>query len=629
VNTCCIAVIGHVDHGKSALVCALTGIETDRLPEEKARGLSITPGYAYAHYSSGVVDFIDVPGHEDFIAAMVSGASGARAAMVVISAVEGIRTQTREHLEIAAALGIEVAIVAVTKADLLAQDARELRLEAIRLALSESGFGDPRTMLCSALTGEGLPELHAELETLLVAPERAAGPLHAFLPIDRVFSLAGRGTIVTGTLLGAEISADRRMRILPEGHGVTLRGLQSRGGERDRVQPGERVAVNLRGVAVGQIRRGAVLCAPDAFAQSVCMDVVLDVKGGSGTALKQGEEVRVLLGTASDVAQVRHFATGTDSGDQSVFAQLRFRKPVVGFAGQRAVLRRLSPSQTLGGAIVLDPQARFARANDLARRGVLAAVLRQDAYCIARALAKAHGGAFYIEDFARLARLNEPDASAALEESFVSVGSDMFASREDIESCTVAIIEALRRYHAANPMAMAAPRSVLSRLKAPAALVWHAEAAALADDLLRADGTHLALRDHDPFALLTPDRLALLERIEKTALEAGLGPPQDGADNDLLTLLIDSGRLVALPNVSLGQTLVFHRDALSAAAQRLCAAFPAPEPFTTSQARGALNTTRRIIVPVLEYFDARGITRRSGDTREMAADFPVPPLRAT
>lgn len=632
MNTCCVVVIGHVDHGKTALVRALTGTDTDRLPEEKKRGLSIVPGYAHATYPSGIVDFIDVPGHEDFIPAMVSGASGARAALVVISATEGIRAQTLEHLEIAAALGLEKAIVAVTKSDLLTMVEREHRMAEIRHALSDTDFGDAEMIACSALTGAGLEELHSLLEALVTRPPHRVAPPHAFLPVDRVFSLAGRGTIVTGTLTGGALVSGSQAQIMPPGVQVTLRGLHTRGEERAIVQAGKRIAVNLRGIAVAQIPRGAVLWSGGDYGLSHCMDVALTRPPRGAHRLKHNEQVRVLLGTANAVAHVRLFST--DAGD-ATYAQLRFQKPVVGFAGQRAVLRRLSPQQTIGGAIVLDPQATPARPNDALRIALLAAVERQDISGVAANLARAQGGVFSLNQMARLMRQCVPKAQIALGQGFVPLGADCVAAREDIADCAVRITAALRNYHTEHPLDVAAPRSVLSGLKANAALVVHAESVLLENGLIRAHGTRLALSGHDPVSLLTPDQRVRMAALEAMFREAALAPPrhqdmaQDALDRDLMALLVEVGRLCALPNIALGQTIVLHRDALDAAAVLLRAAFPPPLSFSTSQARSALSTSRRIIVPVLEYFDTQGITLRTNDLREMAPDFSVTPQDAT
>src|SRR5436190_601015 len=270
-----IAVIGHVNHGKTALIRALTGIETDRLAEEKARGLSITLGYAWRDYAAGTVDFLDAPGHEDFIRAMVMGATGASAALLVISATEGFGRQTHEHLRVAHLLGLRAGIVAVTKVDLL-PDGAETGVRA-RLATELEGTflaGEP-VVFCSAQTGTGLPALHDALEALLDRCPAADPAPGAILPLDRVFTVAGSGPVVTGTLQGGLLAAGAPVMLMPSGRHVTLRRLQVHGETVEAASPGGRVAAALRGVAVDEVQPGEVMCAPDSLAASLLVDVEL------------------------------------------------------------------------------------------------------------------------------------------------------------------------------------------------------------------------------------------------------------------------------------------------------------------------------------------------------------------
>ncbi|MEH6830569.1 MAG: GTP-binding protein, partial [Sulfitobacter sp.] len=373
MNTRCIVVIGHVDHGKTSLVRALTGIETDRLAEEKERGLSIALGFAHRAYPEGTIDFIDAPGHEDFIQAMVSGATGAQSILAVISLTEGIGAQTLEHLTIAGLLGLTNAVIAVTKSDTLEPSSHAARLEVIRSELAQTPFADAELLLCSALTGDGLDALHLALQKTLSGPANASAPLQSILPIDRVFSMPGHGTIVTGTLLGQELHVNTHAVLQPDGRKTTVRGLQSRGEKRGLVKAGERVAVNLRGVAVKDIPRGAALCVGDALPPSTCFDVSIGLNPWSNTALKHNEDIRVMFGTSSEIASVRVFGGKQIAPKQSGHAQLRFKKQVVGFAGQKAILRRLSPPETLGGATILDPIAMPTKSTNKRRLAVLLA----------------------------------------------------------------------------------------------------------------------------------------------------------------------------------------------------------------------------------------------------------------
>ncbi|WP_298862122.1 selenocysteine-specific translation elongation factor [uncultured Sulfitobacter sp.] len=627
----CIVVIGHVDHGKTALVHALTGMDTDRLTEEKQRGLSITAGYAHRNYASGMLDLIDAPGHADFIPAMVAGATGARAVLIVISAHEGIGAQTLEHLRIAELLGIRAGVIALTKSDLLDPVQHDARCAAILNDLTDTAYAGLRLVICSAQTGAGIETLHAALEEVVTSTDAATGPLHSFLPIDRAFTLEGRGTIVTGTLQGQDLTLDRDLALLPQGQQVRLRGLQSRGAPREIVRAGERTAANLRGIAVDEVIRGSVLCEIGAAAPSTCIDVAVEVLPDARHPLKHNQDIRVLFGTSIEVANLRLFGGGQMAAGSRGFAQLRFKTPVVGFAGQRAILRRLSPAATIGGAVFLDPQSTPARASDTDRLQVLQASQDGDVKAIAEALSKALGGLAKQSDVARLSRISPHAVEDRLGHSFTQIGPSLFAKQTTIEACASDILVKLATYHSQNPLHIAATRPALQDHKISTALFAHVIDLVEERGDIRLHGQRIALCDHYPLNLLTATQQSTLAAIETEVLNFALTPPAPADlartpnEYDLLQLSIDLGRLVELPNVALGQMLLLHAETLTAAAQTLRDAFPLAQLFTTSEARVALGTSRRVIVPVLEFFDAQGVTARTGNTRHMASPISVPP----
>ncbi|MEP4195512.1 MAG: selenocysteine-specific translation elongation factor [Aliishimia sp.] len=623
MKTCCVVVIGHVDHGKTSLVRALSGIETDRLPEEKARGLSIAPGFAHHSYPVGIIDFIDAPGHEDFIQAMISGATGASAALIVVSAVEGIGAQTLEHLNIAQLLGIENGVIVVTKCDLLAPSDHATRLSELRADLSHTQFSDVPIIMCSALTGEGLESVHTALQNVLSKATDTRTPLQSFLPIDRVFSAPGHGTIVTGTLLGRSLHVGDPVVVQPQARKTTIRGLQSRGLQRDHIHAGERIAVNLRGLAVDDVSRSSVLCVGSSDLPSETIDVTLDVQPNATRALKHMEDVRVLFGTTSEVASVRLFGGGRVAPGKTGFAQLRFKKPVMGFAGQRAILRCLSPAETLGGAIFLDPQARPARSGDKGRLRVLEAAQSCDMGRIAQALCQTMGGVANVDDIARLSRTHLDSVRDTLGDGFQFITANLVCARANIETCKAKLLAALAAFHIENPLCAMADRQAIADPKISLDLQRFVEAELIESEDIRRHDNKLALDTHDPIATLNADQLARLDEIEHAWRQSGLAPPsiesfaQGQHDKDLFALLVDLERLVSVRNVSLKQTLVFHKDALRSAAISLATCFPSPQDFTTSDARTALATSRRVIVPVLEHLDANGVTVRTGNARQM------------
>jgi len=627
-----VAVIGHVNHGKTALTRALTGIETDRLQEEIERGLSITLGFAWRDYGEGSIDFIDAPGHEDFIRAMVAGASGAQAALLVVSAVERFGRQTWEHLQIAGLLGIEAGIVAVTKADLLPAGAEAAVLSEIRARLAATALADAPIIFCSAASGRGVEQLHARLgELCRTCPGLRALP-GAFLPIDRAFTLPGAGTIVTGTLLGGPLTAGAEAVLQPSERRVDLRALQVHGQTVVSAQPGGRVAVGLRGVSLSEVKAGDVLCASAGFPTGRQVDVQLALSANCPRPLKHLDEMRLMWGARRDVASVRLIGARTIAPGGSALAQLRFSAPVVAFAGQRGVLRRLSPAETVGGVLVLDPTAEPVRGKTASRVEALEAVIDGDLDRIADAVAARSAGLASMTVVARLARRSETEVRTALASRFQDLDADRIVRSEAVAHAREAYIAELTLAHGQAParaaISVGAIRAALARV-APRDLIAHVEHALATAGDIRLDGNLVALAGHDPLRALSSDALERLRSIETALRDGGVQPPDlvqlagaDGADADLVRLLVESGRATELRNVSLRQTLVYHGDALATAFTTLNAAFPNGSMFATGEARAALATTRKFIVPLLERFDALGLTIREGDLRRVAQADP-------
>ncbi|QPO09361.1 selenocysteine-specific translation elongation factor [Sulfitobacter sp. B30-2] len=619
MTSACVIVIGHVDHGKTALVRALTGMETDRLAEEKARGLSIALGFAHCEMAGGTLDLIDAPGHEDFIRTMVSGASGAQGAMLVVSAVEGVAAQTREHLQIARLLQVPVAVVAVTKVDLIPEAALPARLAEIADTLAAQGVTGAELVPCSAPAAGGTDHLRQVLARRFNALPARAAPMGAFLPMDRAFTLAGRGTVVTGTLLGGALAVGEALTVQPSGAATVVRGLQARGAARERVTAGERVAVNLRGIALEDITRGDVICTGGQGA-TLCMDVWLTVSDTAPRPVKHMQDLRVLWGTAHEVATLRLMGGGQIAPGGAGLGQLRFKRPVVAFAGQAAVLRQLSPAATLAGAVILDPQATAVGAGDRRRLAVMQAAQQQDGTALAAALCAQGRGVALWSDLVRLARC---DATAALPTGVVRLSPEHIALADDLATVQTAVVATLQRFHTDHPIKQGAALSMLQRVTPLRGLVPFAQA-----ELVR--GGEVVLRDglvslarHDPFAALAPQQLARLTEIEESMRAGGTSPPDvrqfdAPEDADLIALMVAQGRLVSLANIALKQQVVFHAATIGQAQRSLAAIFPLPTAFTTSEARTALGTSRKFIVPLLEHLDALGMTLRDGDTRQIA-----------
>lgn len=622
-----IAVIGHVDHGKTALVKALTGVETDTLAEERARGLTISLGFAHRETERGWLHFIDAPGHADFVRTTAAGLSGVDGVLLAVSAPDGVQAQTREHLRLAHCLGIRQVIVALTKAD-LANDEMVARTQAeIETELSAYSLEPLAIVACCSLSGMGSDSLGHALERFLDRPQQRVRLPGFYLPVDRVFTAPGVGTVVTGTLIGGAIMRDDAATIAPDGTMTSVRGLQVAGTDQTSAAPGSRVAVNVRGVETSALRKGAVVYAPNAgFAPSPRFDVALDAADKNGLHLKHMDEIMVMLGTAYEPARVRLYTADVGAGE-AVLAQLEFSRPQVGYAGQRFILRNPAAGQIICGGAVIDPVAPTVRRNKAAHQAILRAAHQGTPDAIANALADRDKGVVSLPELARLSALDSDQITPLIKASF-ELGKAGFAlRRSDIERACEALLTALAAQHKARPLRPHHPidliRAALGRL--PGALREQAERRLLDTGHITGDEGDVALASHDPLAEMTPEQGAALTDIEQQLQTLALrpGPRLDSKSttpeqDDMIELLIAKGKLIRLYNHALNQQVLLHASTIQLARETLQQAFPSGVPFTTGEARSALNTNRKIIVPLLEFLDADGTTQRDGDVRYLA-----------
>ena len=613
-GVCTVVVIGHVDHGKTALVRALTGTETDRLAEERQRGLSIVPGFAHCSYAGGIVDLIDAPGHSDFISAMVAGATGARAALLIVSLADGIEPQTVEHIRIMQSLGVESFTVALTKSDLVLPVRQRERCDSILSGLDALGITPRNVVTCSAHSGAGLDDLHSGLQAHLQGTSEPNGLAGAILPIDRVFAAKGHGTVVTGTLIGGALRNSDRLTLLPAAKEVTIRNIQSRGADRKNVQPDQRVALNLRGVAQAEIARGAMLAVTRHAVATQRIDISLSVLTDAPKGLKHMETLRVHFGTAAETARLALYGQRTLTPGENGFAQLRFDKPVAAYRDQPALLRSLSPFATLASARFMNPGATPARGGRAVRLAVLQSANEGSTKDLAEALCIEGRGLGDLTAFGQLA----DDLS---EDRFQVFEDRQFARLNDLEVCRSSILAVLDRYFTESPLKTHMPDRVLKGKISFPVLENHACKSLLDDRIVERRFGGLSRTGYDPERHLTRQHVERMAQLEQRVQTSGMNPPPlaeitaTPLDQDLLALLLWKGRLAILENVALNQSLVFHSETLSDAMNLLRMRFPPPDAFTTSEAREALATTRKFIVPVLEHFDQQGATKREGNLR--------------
>ncbi|MBN2516140.1 MAG: selenocysteine-specific translation elongation factor [Deltaproteobacteria bacterium] len=350
---------GHVDHGKTALIKALTGIDTDRLKEEKERGITIELGFAQLTLNNGQkIGIVDVPGHERFVKNMVAGAGGIDVVALVIAADEGVMPQTREHLDICQLLAIRKGIVALTKTDLVDEEWRGLVKEDIRDFLTGTFLEGCPIVPLSAVTGTGLPEFLSALEKIIAETEERADPGFFRLPIDRVFTMRGFGTVVTGTLLSGSAKVGDTVQIMPQQMKAKIRGIQIHNEAAEGAVSGQRTAMNLQGIGKETIQRGNILSSPNTFESSVRMDVLLQYLPNTGKKLKNRTPVRFHTGTSEIIARIILFDKNEISPGETVYAQVMLESPTIAIGGDRFVIRSYSPINTIGGGRILDPLAK-------------------------------------------------------------------------------------------------------------------------------------------------------------------------------------------------------------------------------------------------------------------------------
>jgi selenocysteine-specific elongation factor len=619
-----ICTAGHVDHGKSTLVRALTGMEPDRFAEERERGLTIDLGFAWTDLPSGrTVAFVDLPGHERFIANMLAGAGSAHRALFVVAADEGWMPQSQEHLDILSLLGISAGVVAVTRTDLVDQETADLAVELVREALAGSTLEAAPIVPVSAATGHGLEALVEALEAALAGAPTEPALERPRLWVDRVFTVRGAGTVVTGTLAGGSLHAGDEVRVLPGGPTSRVRGLHTLGSAVTQAEPGSRVAVNLTGVGRDAVRRGDAVGLPGQWLAVEELDAWVEPLAGQ--SLSRRGDWHLHAGSAEVTARL-HPVDGSRALTVPGAVRIELDGPLPLTAGDRFVLRESGRRATVGGGVLLDAAppprprgsaARTARASQLRARlghlesGDRAALLAQhvgerDAADRAEALA-AVGLTAAAGDAARVHQLL-PLAHALVHPSAAA-------------RWAAAVTEALRRHHAAHPVDRVAPKAVA--LAAAVDAGCPAELGQPFLDLLvrlrrlAAEGPGVRLPDH---------RVALDERQARAraALLTALGrepfaPPalsaaaqETGASPALVRELEAAGDLVRL-----APDLAVSGSALEAAVERLRDAFATEGPLTAARAKEVLGTSRRYALPLLEELDRRGRTRRRGDVRDV------------
>jgi selenocysteine-specific elongation factor len=623
---------GHIDHGKTTLVKALTGVDTDRLEEERRRGISIELGFARLDVGDVTFGIVDVPGHERFVKNMLAGAGGIDLVMLVIAADEGVMPQTREHLDIIDFLDVERGLIALTKRD--AVDAESLEIAALDAEEAVRGTvldGAP-VVPVSGVTGEGLDELKAELARLAagVRARPADGPYR--LPVDRVFVMEGFGTVVTGTGFSGSVAVGDRLEVLPSGRSVRVRRVQVHGRDVERAVAGQRTAVALHGVSKDEVERGEQVVSPESLRPSSMVDVRLRVSPRWVRPLRNRERVRVHLASSEDLARVVLLDRDELPPGESCLAQLRMETPLVPALGDRFVLRSYSPMVAMAGGTIVDPHPAKHRRH---RPEELEALARREGggpvAILLETVAAAGPGGVKPKDLADATSLAMDEVRAAVEEE-TRAGNLRVTAGGRVVSADVwrvarrALLEEAARWRDRHPLRWGPTREELRQAVAGGAsaqvfaeLLDDAAAGGAIEvrgERVRAGGGEVVFQGA---AAAERDRL---EKLYREAAESApdrkdalAGARDPGLAAEILATLLDQERLVKLT-----EEIYYHRDAWDralAAVRELCAEHGS---VTVGAVRDRLRISRKYAVPLLETMDARRITRRDGDVRFLLGD---------
>jgi selenocysteine-specific elongation factor len=627
---------GHIDHGKTALVKALTGVDTDRLPEEKKRGITIELGFAELVLGEFRLGIVDVPGHERFVRNMLAGATGIDLAMLVVAADDAIKPQTEEHLAILRLLELSSGVIALTKCDLADPEWIDLVEEEIRDRVKGTFLADAPLVRTSAVTGQGIDELRQALE---YAARRAAGPErrnHAGpfrMAIDRVFTIAGHGTIVTGSVASGQASTGDELVVQPGEISVRVRGLQNHTRTVDEVHRGQRAAINLAGVHHDQFQRGHELASPGHLVPSRRLSVRLNLIETAPRKLKNRTRVRVHVGTAEIMAWVVLLDRDEITPGDWAPVQLLLGRAVVTTWNQPLVIRSESPVVTIGGGLVIDPDA------PKLPRGDEATVARLDDLAGSDPLRRASAAVFFAgwrqwtpQDLVRTAGIDDPQTvcrqlaeSGELVEIAVSPTRTLRVHRAVLDELSLRVTGVLEKMHAESPL-----RSMLDRSRLVARFKWLRDDSLAeivlsrmeAEGRIRLSERGIALAGHGP--QLSKRERNLVEEIVQAYRDARFQPPtikqikekterNQASVGELVELAAAEERLVKISS-----DYYLHAEVEREMQDKLTRRMAGGEEITVSQVRELLDTTRKYAVPFCEYLDRIGFTKRQGDVRVLA-----------
>jgi len=633
-----VGTAGHIDHGKSALVEALTGTHPDRLAEEKRRGITIDLGFAFLEEDGVRFGVIDVPGHERFVSNMMAGAAGIDLVLLVIAADESLKPQTREHFDICRLLGVRRGVVALTKSDLVDADMVGLVKLELEEYLRGSFLERAPIVAVSAKTGAGLPELKKALRDVAGQVAGKDAGHHFRLPIDRSFAMKGFGTVVTGTLISGSVGAGDEVELFPGGERLRVRGVQSGGRNVERAIAGQRTAVNLAGIQHAAVKRGMTLAAPGKFRATRRIDSRLTLLPSS-KKLKQRSRVHFHAGTTETIAEITFYEHSELPPGQNALAQLRLQEDVLVLPGDRFIVRQFSPVTTIGGGIVLDPLARRPMSRDTARAAFLETLeSRERKETLTAMVERASAGPGTGRSSAGLTMQEMVARTGWLEKEIREVVEKLatagklkivadepltIVARKAFEEVCGKISTTIEKFHKENPLlpgiareelrASVGRRTNVETFRAALEELAARKKMELQGELVRRAGTEIALQ---------PEEARAKEQIEKAFSSAGLAVPS--VKDVLAKLSVESKRAEKLLQILLREKmlvrvtpeLIFHRDALAQLRDQLLVHKKTKgERIGVPAFKELTGITRKYAIPLLEYLDRERVTRRAGDER--------------
>jgi selenocysteine-specific elongation factor len=626
-----IGTAGHVDHGKSTLIEALTGTHPDCLKEEQAREMTIELGFGWMTLPSGEeIGIVDVPGHRDFIENMLSGIGGIDAALLVIAADEGVMPQTREHLAILDLLQIPAGLIVLTKIDLASDPAwLDLVETDIRAAVQSTVMENAPIIRVSAKTRSGMESLVSNLQSLLHHKPPRLNLNRPRLPIDRVFTISGFGTVVTGTLLDGQLALGDEVEILPSGQRGRVRGLQTHKKKEEKAVPGSRTAVNISGVETESIQRGEVVVLPGQYQATRRIDARLRLLKEAPSSLTHNNEVKFFVGASETLAAVRLLGTEELHPGQEGWIQLELRDAIVAVRGDRYILRRPSPGETLGGGTIVDhqPKGRHKRFDETVlrsleslSRGTPAEVFMEAALALTLASIKdvvARSRLEALEAESALTEVLQAGSLIALETGRHTVTSDLLViARPHWTALQEKILQVVESYHKNYPLRRGIPREELkSRLKLAPRAFNAVIANFLSRNILNDSGNSLATPEHEVrFDDGQQVRIqALMSRFEQNPYSPpGVKELLTDVDEEILNALTERGEFIAVSS-----DIIFRKGDYEVIVSKIKNEILNKGSITLGEVRDLFNTSRKYAQALLEHLDAAGVTVRDGDFRKL------------